>query len=178
MNPPGGARPAAPRPVWAFIALGSNLSDSPQILSQAMDELRRFSRQPLLRSSLWRSDPVDCPPGSPSFINTVAGLIPVQELTPERLLAELQAMEKRFGRLPKRVHNEPRTLDLDIIAFGDARRNSSELTIPHPRAHLRLFVLQPLSEIAPDLVLPGQTQSVQALLAALGPAPDMRKFSL
>jgi 2-amino-4-hydroxy-6-hydroxymethyldihydropteridine diphosphokinase len=108
---------------------------------------------------------VDCPPGSPPFWNAVVGLVPRAGETPESLLAGLQALEKEFGRQPKRVLNEPRVLDLDLIAFGNETRNSPQLTLPHPRAHQRLFVLGPLNEIAPGLVLPGQKLSVHQLLA-------------
>jgi len=70
------------------------------------------------------------------------------------LLQKLRALEKEFGRTSKKVLNEPRSLDLDLIAFGTETRNSPELILPHPRAHLRRFVLQPLGEIAPDFILP------------------------
>ena len=70
-----------------------------------------------------------------------------------------------LGRVPKKVMNEPRPLDLDLIAFGSEMRNTPVLTLPHPRAHLRKFVLQPLNEIAPDLVLAGQGRAVSRLLA-------------
>ena len=88
--------------------------------------------------------------------------------TPESLLAKLQALEKEFGRRPKVVLNEPRPLDLDLIAFGGEVRNTPELILPHPRAHLRRFVLQPLGEVAPEFVLPGQTRTVAELLQSLG----------
>lgn len=151
----------------AIVALGSNLGDSAEILRDAMARLQHFSGEPILKSSLWRTTPVDCPPGSPKFVNAVTGLSPGQEETPESLLKKLQALEKQFGRVPKKILNEPRPLDLDLIAFGDEIRNSSELVLPHPRAHLRRFVLQPLSEIAPGLILPGQTKSVSQLLAEM-----------
>ncbi len=149
----------------AIIALGSNLGDSAGILREAMDRLQRFSKFPILRSSLWETVPVDCPPGSPNFINSVVGLVPGPRGTPESLLRKLQAMEKRFGRRPKKVMNEPRPLDLDIISFRDEVRNTHRLVLPHPRAHLRQFVLQPLNEILPDLVLKGG-ETVRVLLAA------------
>jgi 2-amino-4-hydroxy-6-hydroxymethyldihydropteridine diphosphokinase len=79
----------------------------------------------------------------------------------------LQGLEREFGRPPKRVHNEARPLDLDLIAFGDEVRNTPELRLPHPRAHARRFVLEPLAEIAPDLILPGQMQNVAQLFTAL-----------
>jgi 2-amino-4-hydroxy-6-hydroxymethyldihydropteridine diphosphokinase len=121
----------------------------------------------MVSSSLWRAAPVDCPPGSGMFVNAVAGLEPLPGETPESLLAKLQAMQEEFGRQPKKVLNEPRPLDLDLIAFGRETRNTPQLVLPHPRAHQRRFVLQPLSEIAPDLVLPGQSQTVAKLLQAL-----------
>ena len=83
------------------------------------------------------------------------------------MLQKLRGLEIEFGRAPKKVLNEPRPLDLDLIAFGNEIRHSSELTLPHPRVHERKFVLQPLSEIAPELVLPGQGKTVVNLLAEL-----------
>jgi 2-amino-4-hydroxy-6-hydroxymethyldihydropteridine diphosphokinase len=151
----------------AYIALGSNLGDSARILDEATGRLQEFSAAPLRRSSLWQTSPVDCPPGSPPFVNAVVGLLPRADETPESLLAKLQALEREFGRRPRQVLNEPRPLDLDLIAFGAETRATPELTLPHPRAHLRRFVLHPLSEIAPDLVLPGQMCSVAELLVAL-----------
>jgi 2-amino-4-hydroxy-6-hydroxymethyldihydropteridine diphosphokinase len=132
-----------------------------------MARLQDFSCEPILKSSLWQTSPVNCPPGSPVFVNAVAGLIPRPDETPESLLVKLQLLEKEFGRQAKKSLNEPRPLDLDLIAFGVETRNTPELILPHPRAHLRRFVLQPLSEIAPDLVLPGQTRSVMDLLCDL-----------
>ena len=153
--------------VTAFVALGSNLGDSPKILRDATARLQKFSDGPILESSLWQTAPVDCPPDSPKFVNAVVRLVPQTGETPETLLEKLRGLEKEFGRAPKKILNEPRPLDLDLIAFGQERRNSPELILPHPRAHLRKFVLQPLSEIAPELILPGQSQTVSQLMAAL-----------
>jgi 2-amino-4-hydroxy-6-hydroxymethyldihydropteridine diphosphokinase len=153
----------APREL-AFVALGSNLGRPRETILRAMDRLQEFSDEPILRSSLYETEPVDCPPGSPNFVNAVVGLVPRPNETPETLLKKLQALEREFGRRPKRVHNEARPLDLDLIAFGSAVRSSAELTLPHPRAHTRRFVLEPLAEIAPDLILPGHTQNVMQLL--------------
>ena len=154
-------------PAIAFIALGSNLGDSQSVLREAIQQLQAISRQPLVQSSLWQTSPVDCPPGSPPFVNAVVALVPGERETPELLLMKLQTMEKEFGRLPKKVLNEPRPLDLDLIAFGREMRNTPEFTLPHPRAHLRWFVLQPLSEIAPELILPGRTKTIAELLGNL-----------
>ncbi len=160
----------------AFIALGSNLGASRAVVAKAMERLQQLSPSPLLRSSLWRTTPVDCPPGSPPFVNAVVGLVPRPGETPESLLAALQRLEKEFGRQPKKLLNEPRPLDLDLIAFGSLTRQSTALVLPHPRAHLRRFVLQPLAEIAPELILPGQNQTVQQLLSALGPGEAVTRI--
>ena len=153
----------------AIVALGSNLGDPRRSVLRAMTRLHELTDRPLLKSSLWQTAPIDCPPGSPAFVNAVVGLVPRGGETPESLLASLQQMEGEFGRQPKKVLNEPRPLDLDLIAFGSETRVGKELTLPHPRAHQRRFVLQPLSEIAPDLILPGQKKTVLQLLGELPP---------
>ncbi|HLP75909.1 MAG TPA: 2-amino-4-hydroxy-6-hydroxymethyldihydropteridine diphosphokinase [Candidatus Paceibacterota bacterium] len=160
----------------AFIALGSNLGASEVLLGEVVSRMRTFSNSPLLKSSLWQTAPVDCPPDSPPFLNGVVGFAPKIGETPESLLANLQALEKEFGRGPKKILNEPRPLDLDLIAFGNEVRSTPALILPHPRAHLRRFVLQPLAEIAQDLVLPGQTKTVAGLLAGLTSDEAVRKF--
>jgi 2-amino-4-hydroxy-6-hydroxymethyldihydropteridine diphosphokinase len=142
-----------------------------------MRRLEEVAEKPLRRSSLWQTTPVDCPPGSPVFVNAVVVLLTGRGETPETLLAKLQALEKELGRQPKKLVNEPRPLDLDLIAFGNETRATQELTLPHPRVHERRFVLQPLSEVAPDLVLPGQSISVARLLELLPPDPSMRKLA-
>jgi len=151
-----------------YIALGSNLGDSASTIERAFVELQKLSDRPIQQSSLWRSTPVDCPPGSPNFINAVISLEPLEGETPESLLTKLQALEVEFGRISKEVLNEPRPLDLDIIAFGDEACETLQLTLPHPRWHQRRFVLEPLSEIAPNAILPGQSEPVIQLLAKLG----------
>src|SRR5512140_2998339 len=118
---------------FAFVALGSNLGDSADHIRRAMDRLQELSSVPLLRSSLWKSTPVDCPTDSPSFINGVVGLLPCVSETPLSLLRTLLEVEREFGRKPKQVPNEPRPLDLDLLAFARHRTASSELTLPHPR---------------------------------------------
>lgn len=150
---------------WVIIALGSNQGDARQNVLRACQRLQAFSDRPVRTSSLWETAPVDCPPGSPSFINAVAMLQPRAGETPETLLEKLQHLEREFGRRPKMVPNEPRPLDLDLIAFGKETRSTPHLLLPHPRAHTRRFVLGPLAEIAPDLVLEGQTLPVNTLLS-------------
>ncbi len=160
----------------AIIALGSNLGDSRQIISDVMEQLQFFSDRPIVKSSLWETAPVNCPPGSPKFVNAVAGLMPQENETPLKLLRKLRKLERKFGRRPKKILNEARPLDLDLIAFGNETRHSPELILPHPRAHLRRFVLQPLSEIAPDFVLPGQGKTAAELLAGLPPDETVRRL--
>jgi 2-amino-4-hydroxy-6-hydroxymethyldihydropteridine diphosphokinase len=152
---------------YAFVALGSNLGDSQEILKRAVSKLQGLSAEPVLRSSIWKTEPVDCPPGSPPFLNAVVAFIPGNPVPPTELLTTLKLIETEFGRRPKIVMNEPRPLDLDLIAFGGVLLQSETLTLPHPRAHVRRFVLAPLAEIAPDFVFPGQTKTVKRLLAEL-----------
>ncbi len=167
MNP--GIGPSAREAISVFVALGSNMGDARAHVRKAMERLQDLSARPLLKSSLWLSAPIDCPPSSDSFVNAVVGLSPLPGETPETLLSKLRALEKDFGRQPKKVLNEPRPMDLDLIAFGREVRGTEELTLPHPRAHLRGFVLQPLAEIAPELVLPGCGKAVVRLLRELPP---------
>ena len=149
------------------MALGSNLGGSAQIFRRALSRLQRLSAATIRVSSFWRTSPVDCPPGSPDFLNAVCVLTVRTGETPESLLLELQALEKKFGRRPKKVLNEARPLDLDLIVFGQERRSDTRLTLPHPRAALRQFVLGPLAELEPDWVFPGRRLSMAALLQRL-----------
>lgn len=162
--------------IEAFVALGSNLGDSKQMLEDAFARLQELSAEPIRRSSLWRSAPVDCPPGSPEFLNAAAVIALPKGETPESLLGDLQLIERELGRRPKKVVNEPRPLDLDLISFGNEQRASPGLILPHPRAHLRRFVLAPLAEIAPDAILPGFDQSVSELLAACPPDDSVKRI--
>lgn len=158
----------------AFVALGSNLGSSEAIVEGAARALAaRFPGA--VASSLFRTEPQGCPPGSPPFVNAVVALDVA--LTPEALLGVLRDLERAQGRPDARVKNAPRTLDLDIIAVGVCIMQTSELALPHPRALSRAFVLAPLAELAPDLVLPGAPTDVAAALAAL-PAADRAEITL
>jgi 2-amino-4-hydroxy-6-hydroxymethyldihydropteridine diphosphokinase len=152
---------------WVIIALGSNMGNAKDHVLRAMERLQEFSDEPIRKSSLWETKPVDCPQDSPMFVNAVVAFVPRSGETPESLLGKLQTIEKEFGRKPKSVLNEPRPLDLDLIAFGNERRDLADLAVPHPRAHQRRFVLAPLAEVAPGLLLPGQGRAVAELLEAL-----------
>jgi len=165
-------------PHIAFVALGSNVGDSATILRQAIVKLQALSAQPLRTSSFWQTSPVDCPPGSPPFVNAVVGMTPPPSETPESFLSKLLTLEKEFGRRPKKVVNEPRRLDLDLIAFNNEARATTELNLPHPRACQRRFVLQPLAEIAPGFILPGQTKTISQLLAVLNSTELLVKLNI
>jgi 2-amino-4-hydroxy-6-hydroxymethyldihydropteridine diphosphokinase len=137
--------------VRAFVGVGANLGDAPAAVRAALRSLGRLADTHLVAcSSLYRSAPVEAE--GPDFINAVAELRTT--LPALALLHRLQAIEHDCGRV-RSVRNAPRTLDLDLLCYGDAMLRSDELTLPHPRAHLRAFVLLPLAEIAPLLSLPG-----------------------
>jgi 2-amino-4-hydroxy-6-hydroxymethyldihydropteridine diphosphokinase len=150
-----------------LIGLGSNRGESAAIVAAAMDRLEAFASGPVLRSSLWRTSPVDCPPGSAPFVNAAAAFRPRPALTPEALLAALKALEVEFGRQPVTVRNSPRELDLDLLLFGDEIRDLSEFVLPHPRAVDRRFVLAPAAEVLPDAVWPRSGRTIRELLVAL-----------
>lgn len=126
-----------------------------------------LSRSPIRKSRVYETIPVDCPRSSPKFLNAVVELDVNDDLSPQQFLRKLQEIETKLGRRPKQVPNEPRPIDLDLISFGDVQLHSADLILPHPRAHLRPFVLQPLCDLSPNWVLPGQTKTVRELLAAL-----------
>jgi 2-amino-4-hydroxy-6-hydroxymethyldihydropteridine diphosphokinase len=139
-----------PAPVRAFVGVGANLGDAQKTVLAALQALGHLSDTRLVAcSSLYRSAPVEA--SGPDFINAVAEL---QTTLPAlTLLHRLQAVEHAFDRV-RGVRNAPRTLDLDLVAYGDRVLQTDELTLPHPRAHLRAFVLLPLAELDPTLRLP------------------------
>ncbi len=159
------------------IALGSNLGGRLQNLQRARDELRALHRvgEPFCCSSVYETEPVACAPGAQTFLNAVVELDFNGQ--PRELLEALLRIEMHLGRHATRERNAPRTIDLDLIYFGDLQSNAPALTMPHPRAHERRFVLQPLHELRPDFVLPGQRESVAALLGKLPPSPAVDVFA-
>jgi len=151
------------------IALGSNLGDRSAELDAGISFLRHLASNHEVRESpRIETAPVDCPPGSSAFLNSIAEIeVDTVLLPPLNLLGCLQEFEIERGRSPLRDVNAPRPLDLDIIYYGVEQIDQMGLIIPHPRAHLRRFVLEPLSHLRPDLVLPGQTKTVKELLTEL-----------
>lgn len=150
----------------AYIGLGANLGDARAALEAALQALAALPGTKLLRrSSLYRSAPIES--SGPDYLNAVAELH--TGLGPLELLHALQAIERDHGR-ERPYRNAPRTLDLDLLLHGDLTLDTPELTLPHPRAHLRAFVLLPLCELAPALRVPGHGP-VAALLAQVHDQP-------
>ena len=147
----------------AYVALGANIGDPAATVLAAFTALAGLPESRVLRtSSLYRTLPVGLR-NQPDFINAAAVL--ETALSAEALLDALLDLETRFGR-HRRDRNGPRTLDLDLLLYNDSEVRLPRLTVPHPRLHLRAFVLCPLAEIAPDLAIPGRG-SVAAWLPAV-----------
>src|SRR5512134_270292 len=155
-----------------FVGIGSNLGNRAENCATAIREMSNFAKISAV-SSIYETEPVGRE-NQPDFINCITKI--ETGLSPYELLLSLLSVENKLGRKHTQKWG-PRIIDLDILFYDDLIVDSGELTIPHPRAHLRRFVLEPLSEIAPDFVLPGQTRSVKQLLADLGPGEDVRKLT-
>ncbi|MEO8613711.1 MAG: 2-amino-4-hydroxy-6-hydroxymethyldihydropteridine diphosphokinase [Luteolibacter sp.] len=149
------------------IALGSNLGDRFSHLQAACDCLREIATpgKPLLSAPIYQTEPLLCPPGSPYFYNTVVEIS--FEGSAFALLEMTQAIEKKLGRTIAVERNAPRVIDVDLLYFGDEIIDTEALVLPHPRIGERRFVLQPLADIRPDLVLPGQNRNITELLDLL-----------
>jgi 2-amino-4-hydroxy-6-hydroxymethyldihydropteridine diphosphokinase len=162
------------------IALGSNVGDRAAEIAAGFSFVQALSADGAIRrSTIIETAPVDCPPGSAPFLNAVAEI----EVDPARLSATaLHARLKRFelerGRPLEHPRNAPRPLDLDLIYFGDLVLETPGLILPHPRAAQRLFVLAPLAELRPDLLLPGQGRTVRELLHDGAPAVSVVKWGM
>lgn len=151
--------------VRAFVALGSNLSDPEHQVGMAFEELDTLpSTRLIAQSSLYRSAPWGYS-DQPDFVNAVAEI--ETRLEPRHLLEMLLDIEHRFGRV-REFLNAPRVLDLDLLLYNGLIHHEHGLTLPHPRMHERAFVLLPLTEIAPDCIIPGHGQAINHLAACVG----------
>lgn len=149
----------------AYVGIGSNLDQPADQVRRALQELAAIRDTRLqAQSSLYRSAPLGHA-AQPEFVNAVAAL--QTALSPGELLAELKTIEKRHGR-ERSFANAPRTLDLDLLLFGNAVSRSADLVLPHPRMHERAFVLEPLLEIAPDAAIPGHGAAREQLARCAG----------
>ena len=145
--------------VAAYVGLGSNLGPGESILEAAFAALGGLPGTRMrARSSLYRSAPVDA--AGPDFVNAVAAL--ETTLDPAELLSRLHEIEAGHGRV-RSVRNAPRTLDLDLLLYGDRVIDGAGLAVPHPRLHERAFALVPLVEIAPDVEVPGRGRAADLL---------------
>lgn len=149
----------------AYVAIGSNLDSPVDRVHQAFAELEKVrSTRLVLRSRLYRSSPLG-PQEQPDFINAAAGMLTT--LQPHELLAALKALEAGMGRERPVVRWGPRVIDFDLVVFGSLQLATPDLTVPHPGVPERNFVLYPLRDIAPDLLVPGHGR-VRDLAARLG----------
>ena len=156
----------------ALVAIGANLPlpDGTPAIETCRRAVARLGSIPGMRvaavSSWWQSAPIPADPASPPYINGVARLEGTVE--PAALLAALHAIEDEAGRA-RPYPNAPRVLDLDLVDHGGRVRQGAPPVLPHPRGHLRAFVLLPLAEVAPGWVHPASGRTVEALVAALEP---------
>jgi 2-amino-4-hydroxy-6-hydroxymethyldihydropteridine diphosphokinase len=156
----------------AYVGLGANLGDPRQQLEEAFLAMSGLAHTRIaLRSSFYRSAPVGYE-AQPDFLNAVAALD--TGLAPGVLLEGLQGIERRHGR-ERSFPNAPRTLDLDLLLYGDETIARPGLTVPHPRMHERAFVLRPLVEIAPDALVPGRGRAAELLKECA--AQDIEKIA-
>lgn len=158
----------------AGIALGSNMGDRLANLRAAWIAVAALpgAQPPLRVSRVYETEPVGPGAGDQAFLNAVGEV--EYEQHPMALLDALQAIEAQMGRPSKRPRNAPRPIDLDILYAGNLTLANEEIVIPHPRLHLRRFVLAPLAEIRPELVLPGHEKTVAELLAEVEDASDVK----
>ena len=158
------------------IALGSNLGDRLEHLNAGMSVVEKLHlpNHPTLISPIYETEPVDCAPGTVSYLNAVMEI--EYKGNPLALLHALQQIERDMGRHANHARNTPRTIDLDLLYAGDIILNTAELTLPHPRLTTRRFVLQPLADIRPELVLPGVQKTVAQFLACLPAHPLVKPF--
>ncbi len=160
----------------ALLSLGSNLGDRLANIRAAIAELEAaIPHSSFDAAPAYETEPVDVPEewAAQSYINTAVAVD--TDMTPDALSETVHAIEDRLGRKRTGYH-APRTIDIDIVAFGDARSSRPDLRLPHPEAASRRFVLQPLADIRPDFILPGQTRTIAELLAALPERPAARRM--
>jgi 2-amino-4-hydroxy-6-hydroxymethyldihydropteridine diphosphokinase len=158
----------------AYVALGSNLGDRESTLASAVAALRAsIGVRDVILSPLYETDPVG-PGEQRAYLNAVARVD--TSLPPGALLELLLAIEANAGRTRVPERNAPRTLDLDLLLYGDRRVDEDELEVPHPRMWQRGFVLEPLRDLAPDLVAPGQCERVEVLASRVHDPDAVRRF--
>lgn len=160
----------------AGVALGSNLGDRLANLREAKRRVGAIAGVAgLLASSIYETEAVGCEPGAADFLNAVIDFDYSGDAA--ELLAELRAVEAQLGRPNEHARNRSRTIDLDLLYFAEMQRNDPELQLPHPRMFSRRFVLEPLAELRPELLLPGQRQTIRELLNRLPETPEVLRLT-
>jgi 2-amino-4-hydroxy-6-hydroxymethyldihydropteridine diphosphokinase len=159
------------------VALGSNIGDRLENLRAARKAVLRLPnvKAPILSSAVYETEPVGCEPGAGKFLNAVVEF--EYEGDPARLLEELIQIEEALGRKRDHSQNVSRTIDIDLLYCGEQRINDERLQLPHPRLHLRTFVLRPLADIRPDLVLSGDKKTVSEWLAVFKESGGVVRFA-
>jgi 2-amino-4-hydroxy-6-hydroxymethyldihydropteridine diphosphokinase len=147
------------------VALGSNIGDRLENLRAARKTIFDLPniKPPILSSAVYETEPVGCEPGAGKFLNAVVEF--EYEGDPPRLLEQLIQIEEALGRKRDHPQNVSRTIDIDLLYCGDLQINDERLQLPHPRLQLRTFVLRPLADIRPELVLLGEKKTIRELLA-------------
>ena len=147
------------------VALGSNIGDRLENLRAARKSILDLPnvKAPILSSAVYETEPVGCEPGAGKFLNAIVEF--EYDGDPARLLEQLIQIEETLGRKRDHPRNVSRIIDVDLLYCGEQRINDKQLQLPHPRLHLREFVLRPLADIRPDLLLPGQKKTIRELLA-------------
>jgi 2-amino-4-hydroxy-6-hydroxymethyldihydropteridine diphosphokinase len=147
------------------VALGSNIGGRLENLSAARKAIFNLAnvKPPILSSPVYETEPVGCEQGAGKFLNSVVEFD--YDSDPARLLEQLIEIEEALGRKRDHPQNVSRIIDVDLLYCGEQRINDERLQLPHPRLHLREFVLRPLADIRPNLLLPGQKRAIRQLLA-------------
>jgi 2-amino-4-hydroxy-6-hydroxymethyldihydropteridine diphosphokinase len=159
------------------VALGSNIGDRLENLRAARKAIYDLAnvKPPILSSAVYETEPVGCEPGAGKFLNAVVEF--EYETSLARLLEQLIQIEEALGRKRNHPQNVSRTIDIDLLYCGSQRINDQRLQLPHPRLHLRTFVLRPLADIRPDLILPGQKKNIGDLLAEVEQSGEALRFA-
>ena len=159
------------------VGLGSNLGGRLGNLHAAREAILELSNvsAPIFYSSLYETEPVDCEAGAGKFLNAVVEF--EYEGDPATLLARFILIEEALGRKRDHPKNVSRIIDIDLLYCGDQQIDNGQLQLPHPRIYSRKFVLKPLADIRPDLVLPGQLKSIRELLAELKQSGEVIPFA-
>jgi 2-amino-4-hydroxy-6-hydroxymethyldihydropteridine diphosphokinase len=149
------------------VALGSNLGDRLENLRAAREALLQLSNvsPPIVSSPVYETEPVDCEAGAGKFLNAVVEF--EYQSDPAALLDQLIGIEEALGRKRNHPRNVSRIIDIDLLYCGDRQIDDGQLRLPHPRIHSRKFVLKPLADIRPQLVLPGMKKAIRKLLEEL-----------